>query len=89
MESQSQITNRKSQIANAMDLDPTWLLLSMIPSGAGFVLFMYGKKQERMPQLVVGLLMMVYPYFVSTASAMTVVGLLLWGALWYALRLGW
>jgi hypothetical protein len=72
-----------------MDLDPTWLLLSMIPSGAGFVLFMYGKKQERMPQLVVGLLMMVYPYFVSTASAMTVVGLLLWGALWYALRLGW
>jgi hypothetical protein len=72
-----------------MDLDPTWLLLSMIPSGAGFVLFMYGKKQERMPQLVVGLLMMVYPYFVSTASAMIVVGLLLWGALWYALRLGW
>jgi hypothetical protein len=72
-----------------MDLDPTWLLLSMIPSGAGFVLFMYGKKQERLPQLVVGLLMMVYPYFVSTASAMTVVGLLLWGALWYALRLGW
>jgi hypothetical protein len=65
------------------------LLLSMIPSGAGFVLFMYGKKQERLPQLVVGLLMMVYPYFVSTASAMTVVGLLLWGALWYALRLGW
>ena len=72
-----------------MDLDPTWIFLSMIPSGVGFVLFMYGKKQERLPQLVVGLLMMVYPYFVSTASAMTVVGLVRWGALWYALRLGW
>jgi len=72
-----------------MDFDPTWLLLSMIPSGVGFVLFMYGKKQERLPQLVVGLLMMVYPYFVSSVSTLVVVGLILWGALWYALRLGW
>jgi hypothetical protein len=72
-----------------MDLDPTWLLLSMIPSGVGFVLFMYGKKQERLPQLVVGLLMVVYPYLVSSVSALIVVGLVLWGALWYALRLGW
>ena len=38
-----------------MSLDPMWLLLSLIPSGAGFVLFVYGKKQERMPQLVAGL----------------------------------
>ena len=30
-----------------MSLDPTWLFLSLIPSGIGFVLFMYGKKQER------------------------------------------
>ena len=72
-----------------MDLDPTWILLSMIPSGAGFVLFMYGKKQERLPQLVVGLLMMVYPYLVSSVSSLIVIGLLLWGCLWYALRLGW
>ena len=72
-----------------MDFDPTWLLLSMIPSGVGFVLFMYGKKQERLPQLVVGLLMMVYPYLVSSVSTLIGVGLILWGALWYALRLGW
>ena len=30
-----------------MSLDPTWLFLSMIPSGIGFVLFVYGKKQDR------------------------------------------
>ena len=72
-----------------MDLDPTWLLLSLIPSSVGLVLFMYGKKQERLPQLVVGFLMMIYPYLVSSVSALIVVGLLLWGALWYALRLGW
>jgi hypothetical protein len=72
-----------------MDLDPTWILLSMIPSGAGFVLFMYGKKQERLPQLVVGLLMMIYPYLVSGVSALIGIGLVLWACLWYALRLGW
>ena len=72
-----------------MELDATWLLLSLIPSSVGLVLFMYGKKQERLPQLVVGFLMMIYPYLVSSVSALVVVGLLLWGALWYALRLGW
>ena len=72
-----------------MNFDPTWLLLSMIPSGVGFVLFVYGKKQDRLPQLVVGFLMMVYPYLVSSVSALIVVGLLLWGCLGYALRLGW
>ena len=72
-----------------MELDPIWLLLSLIPSGAGFVLFIYGKKEERLPQLVVGLLMMVYPYLVSSVSSLIVVGLLLWGCLCYALRLGW
>ena len=64
-------------------------MLSLIPSGVGFVLFMYGKKQERLPQLVVGFLMMLYPYLVGSVSTLIVVGLLLWGALWYALRLGW
>jgi len=35
-----------------MDLDPTWLFLSLIPGGAGFVLIAYGKKQGRWPQIV-------------------------------------
>ena len=42
-----------------MNLDPTWLFLSLLPSGVGFVLFVYGKKQERWPQLVAGLLFLV------------------------------
>ena len=49
----------------AVDLDPTWLFLSLIPSGVGFVLFVYGKKQQRWPHLVAGLAMMAYPYFTS------------------------
>ena len=38
-----------------MSLDPTWLMLSLIPGGIGFVLFVYGKTQERWPHLIAGL----------------------------------
>jgi len=69
--------------------DPTWLFLSLIPGGIGFVLFVYGKKQQRWPQLVAGLTMMVYPYFTSTIRAMAVVGALICAALWYVVRLGY
>ena len=72
-----------------MSLDPTWIFLSMIPSGIGFVLFMYGKKQQRLPHLVAGVAMMGYPYFATTAVSMTVVGMLICTALWFALRLGY
>jgi hypothetical protein len=46
-----------------MTIDPAWLFLSLVPSGLGFVLFRYGKKQDRWPQLVAGFALMVYPYF--------------------------
>lgn len=75
-----------------MDLasfDPTWLFLSMIPAGIGFVLFVYGKKQQRWPQLVAGLAMMVYPYFTSTITAMMAVGTVICVALWYIVRMGY
>ncbi len=72
-----------------MTLDPTWLFLSLIPSGIGFVLFMYGKKQDRWPQLAAGLAMMAYPYFATSIVALVAVGLLIWIGLWFAIRLGW
>ena len=68
---------------------PVWLFLSLFPSGAGFVLFVYGKKQERWPQLVAGLLMMVYPYFATTVTSLLVIGIAICGGLWLALRAGW
>jgi len=57
-----------------MTLDPTLLFLSLITSGIGLVLFVYGKKQERWPQLAGGLALMIYPYFVSTLTATLVIG---------------
>lgn len=70
-------------------LDGVWLFLSLIPSGIGFVLFVYGKKQGRMPQLVSGLIFMVYPYFTPSVASMTLVGFALGAATYGAVRLGW
>jgi len=72
-----------------MSLDATWLFLSLIPGGIGFVLVVYGKKQQRWPQLVAGLLFMIYPYFTATVLSMAATGAAIGFALWYALRLGW
>ena len=72
-----------------MSFDPTWLFLSMIPGGVGFVLFVYGKKQQRLPHLAAGILMMVYPYFTQTALSLFGVGAAICVALWYVVRLGW
>ena len=72
-----------------MSLDPTVLFLSLIPGGIGFVMFVYGKKQGRWPHLVAGLLLMTYPYFTPDVTSMTVVGLAIGAAWWYANRQGW
>jgi len=70
-------------------IDPTWLFLSLIPGGIGFVLFVYGKKQGRWPHLVAGLLFMAYPYAATTVLSLTVGGVLLSALLWLVIRLGW
>ena len=72
-----------------MNFDPTWIFLSLIPGGIGFVLFVYGRKQQRLPHLLAGILMMVYPYFTQTATSLFSVGTVICVALWCAVRLGW
>ena len=66
-----------------MNLDPLWLFLSLIPSGIGFVLLVYGKKQERWPQLGAGLALMVYPYFITNTIALVCIGIVLLAVLWF------
>ncbi len=72
-----------------MDLDGTWLFLSLIPSGAGFVLIVYGKKQGRWPHAVAGLLLTFYPYFTSSVPALVGVGSAIAIGLYVAVQMGW
>jgi hypothetical protein len=72
-----------------MSLDPSWLFLSLIPGGVGFVLLVYGKKQGRWPHIVAGLALMAYPYLTPTVPSLLAGGALVGVALWWAVRLGW
>jgi hypothetical protein len=71
-----------------MNFDPSSLVASFFVSSIGFVLFMYGKKMSRLPQLAVGLVLMVYPYFISSVLPMLAVAVVLLGLMWFALKRG-
>jgi hypothetical protein len=65
------------------------IMASMLVSSVGFVLFVYGRKQARLPQLLVGLALMIYPYFVPNPVVTLAIGGALCAGLWLAVRLGW
>ena len=70
-------------------IDVNWLMLSLVPSGAGYVLFTYGRKMSRLPQLVAGLALMIYPYFTGSIPSLLSVGALIGAALYAAVILGY
>jgi hypothetical protein len=72
-----------------MSLDANALLLSLLLGGIGFVALSYGRKQGRPPQIVIGLALMVFPYFVSSVAWMLGIAALLLLLLWLVVRLGW
>jgi len=66
-----------------VNFDPAMLILSLVPSGIGFVLFVYGKKQDRWAHLGAGLALMVYPYLFSNVWLLWGVGIGLLVMLWF------
>jgi len=71
-----------------MSLDGNVLLASMFVGGIGFVFFAYGKKQSRLPQMLVGVALMGFPYFVSSVPWMFGIAAGLIGLVTLALRAG-
>lgn len=72
-----------------MSFDATSLLASLLISSIGFVLLSYGRKMSRPPQIIAGLLLLLYPYFVPSVTVMLVIAAALLGALWLALQRGY
>lgn len=58
-------------------MDTSSLLLGVIFSAIGAGFFMYGRKQSRPVPLACGLVLMVYPYFVSSNALLVIIGLVL------------
>jgi hypothetical protein len=71
-----------------MDISTWGLFANIFVSSIGLGFFLYGRKQRRWPQLLTGLILMSYPYFVSGAFTMLAIGAGLLAALWIGLRLG-
>jgi hypothetical protein len=71
-----------------MSFDPNSLLASLVVSSIGFVLFKYGRSQQRMSFAVTGVIMLVYPYFITNVPWMLGVVPILLALLWLATRMG-
>jgi hypothetical protein len=73
-----------------MDFDTNALLASLLIGSIGTVLFMYGKRQSRLPHMLVGVTMFFYPYFVPGAALSLAICAVLSAGLWAAVKyLGW
>jgi hypothetical protein len=72
-----------------MDVDVSGLFASFLVSGIGFVLFSYGRKMSRPPQVVSGLVLMIFPYFVSNLWLEASITLAILGSLFLAVKQGW
>jgi hypothetical protein len=71
-----------------MDIDTGSLVASLIVSAIGFVVFTYGKRLQRVPQIVIGLVLMAFPYFVPSIPLMATIAAVLLAGLWLVVRLG-
>jgi hypothetical protein len=69
-------------------LETDYLVVSLVFSGVGFVLFMYGRKQHRPVQLGGGLLLMLLPFFVHNGLWLGVASAALCAIVWGAVKTG-
>ena len=58
-------------------MDTSSLLLGLVFSAIGAGFFMYGRKQQRPVPLLCGLVLMVYPYFISNNGLLIAIGVAL------------
>jgi hypothetical protein len=72
-----------------MDLSAAGLFLSLAIGAVGAGLFIYGKKQARWPQMLGGVLLSLYPYFVPNLWVMAGIAVGIMLAVWVAVRRGY
>jgi hypothetical protein len=58
------------------------MLVSLVFSGAGLFYFKWGRSKDDTPMVICGAILMIYPYFITNALYMTLIGLVLLAAPW-------
>jgi hypothetical protein len=71
-----------------MDLSAGSLFLSLAIGTLGAGFFIYGKKQRRIPQLLGGIILSVYPYFIPNLWIMGGIAVAIVLAVWVATTMG-
>jgi hypothetical protein len=71
-----------------MTFDANYLLASLLVSSIGFVLLVYGKRMARLPQLAVGLVLLVYPYFLTSVSVLLAIAVVLLALMGFLIQRG-
>jgi len=69
-------------------LEPGYLIVSLIVSSVGFVMFIYGKRQKRAVQLGAGLLLLLIPLFVRDGLLLGIAGAAICAIVWGAVKAG-
>jgi len=72
-----------------VSLEPGSLFISILTGLVGIALVMYGKKQQRWPQAVAGVLFMIYPYFIDGFWALVGIGAAIGLGLWLLVQAGY
>lgn len=71
-----------------MDFSAGSLFLSLVIGAVGAGFFLYGKKQGRLPQLVGGIILSLYPYWISNLWVMGGIAVGVVAAIFIAVRAG-
>lgn len=71
-----------------VSFDPNEMLMALLVGCVGTVCFLYGKRQSRLPHMVVGAALIAHPFFVTNIAISAAITLALLGALWWTVRLG-
>jgi hypothetical protein len=58
-------------------LNEAWLLWGLLFGSVGLGFFLYGKKQRAVVPLVCGLVLMIFPYFISNTILLVAIGIVL------------
>ena len=72
-----------------MNLSTSGIVLGVFIGLIGLALLSYGRKEVRVPHMVVGVLLLVYPYFVGDWIAILAIAAALIGGLAFVSRLGY
>ena len=67
----------------SMFSSPAVLFASLLFGAVGFAAFSYGKKMAQWVPMVIGIALMVYPYFISRTWMMYAIGAALCAALYW------